>query len=101
MVNHEQQLSRLGPASFFGSLNIFGDFDYLITSKACRKYITLVTADSAYAMRGLLGWCNTPAIYQQRISEEVLQPTGIYGELNSGCLQRIDASLLYASSLDE
>ena len=61
MPNLEQQLSRLGPANLFGSLDVFSGFIYLPTSKESRNYFTLITADSAYYLCGAYGLVQHPS----------------------------------------
>ena len=85
----------------FFSLDVLFGFDYLSVHEDSRKYFTLVTQEGSYTMLGSpMGFVNTPQVFQNRMLEEILKPTGLYSRENCGIIQWVDDSLLYAPDFD-
>ena len=91
----EQQLSFIGNSRFFGSYDALSGFDYLRTHPSSYPYFTIVTSFGCYTMKGApMGWVNTPALFSNRIMQEILEPAGL---LQEGAIQWLDDTLIYDS----
>ena len=93
----EQQLLSIGTARFFTTMDLLHGFDFLPVHPNSTKYFVMTTPFGAYRMHGSpMGWCNTPALFQARIQQEILLPLNLFCSEGTGICQWIDDSLLYA-----
>ena len=76
----DQQLGFVGQAKIFTAFDILSGFNFLETVEKSRKFFTIITSQGAHTMCGVpMGWLNTPAMFQNRIMTEILQPAELSG----------------------
>ena len=93
MPNLERQINqRLVGSRVFGTFDVKSGYDYLPVDEASKKYFNLLMPwGSAYQLQGApQGWINSPMFFQQRIVEQIIQPTGLYNENKNGIIQWVD-----------
>ena len=102
MPNLEAQISRVGNAKFFGSFDVLSGFDFLRVHEDSQKFLNIVTLEGNYCMLGSpMGFLNTPQVFQNRMLEEILKPTGCYSREHTGLLQWVDDTLIYSEDFDK
>ena len=98
----EQQLLSVGTAQYFCTMDLLHGFDFLPVHPDSTKFFVMTTPFGAYRMKGApMGWCNTPALFQARIQQEVLLPINLFCTDQTGICQWIDDSLLYSNDFDD
>ena len=95
----EQQMGFVGRAGIFTAFDVLSGFDFLETQEESRRYFNIITPHGAFTMCGApMGWVNTPAMFQERLMTEILQPAGLYAKMDVGVCQWIDDTLMYADN---
>ena len=95
----EQQLGFVRQAKIFTAFDVLSGFDFLETEEKSRKFFNITTSHGAFSMCGApMGMVNTPAMFQERIMTEILQPSELYAGLDVGVCQWIDDTLLCATT---
>ena len=101
LPNLEQQLGYLAKSKYFIKTDVMSGFDFLRTDESAWDIFVISTPLGAFCCLGSpQGWCNTPALYQNRIVNQILRPLGIFAMLNNGVVQWIDDSLIHSSTIE-
>eukprot|EP00924_Labyrinthula_sp_SR-Ha-C_P003982 maker-scaffold_3-snap-gene-10.55-mRNA-1 protein AED:0.14 eAED:0.14 QI:0/0/0/1/1/1/2/0/240 len=101
--NLESELNKVRRTKIYRCFDLLNGFDYMPTAPESQKYLNLMTPWGS-----VQGWLNTPMIFHQAITREVLKPAGLLeADKKSTAIQWIDDTLLaaedfeaYASALD-
>eukprot|EP00924_Labyrinthula_sp_SR-Ha-C_P007173 maker-scaffold_8-snap-gene-11.35-mRNA-1 protein AED:0.19 eAED:0.23 QI:0/0/0/1/0/0/3/0/702 len=86
---------------FYATLDVLSGFDFLPTKEEHREIFTLVTRRSAYTLNGApMGRSNTPALFFDRIINEVIDQDGdyLFNTEENGVLAWLDDLLIYSTS---
>jgi len=105
MPNLEKQMTHVKDSKYFGLFDIQKAFNFLPVEEESRKFLVMITENSAYEYCGSpMGFVNTPVVFQNRIVNELLEEAKINGKDSiflRNVLQWIDDSLLHAKTISE
>ncbi len=97
----EDQLQYTAGAKFYGGFDILSGFDFLPCDQESQQYFTLVGPRSSWTLLGApMGWCNTPAMFCDRIINHIAEPAGLFKKKDHGCCVWLDDIILYGSTVE-
>eukprot|EP00924_Labyrinthula_sp_SR-Ha-C_P003686 snap_masked-scaffold_3-processed-gene-2.39-mRNA-1 protein AED:0.48 eAED:0.48 QI:0/-1/0/1/-1/1/1/0/1861 len=99
LPNLERQLLSLKDSKFYITLDVLSGFDFMPTDQESREIFTLVSRRSAWRMNGSpMGWCNTPALFFDRIINEIIDDNDerLFAREGDGVVAWLDDLLIYS-----